>query len=60
MVSVYELDRQLADVAGQLILKHPLRAYDAVQVAAALRVQSVFAQARTSTATFVSADDRDA
>lgn len=38
---VIEVDETLAERAGELILQYPLRAYDAVQLVAALRVQSV-------------------
>ncbi len=55
---VVELDRTLAEVAGQLIGKRPLRAYDAVQLASALQVQSAFKRAGSSELTFLSADDR--
>jgi predicted nucleic acid-binding protein len=55
---VIELDRALAEAAGQLIGKHPLRAYDAVQLASALRVQSAFSQAQSLVLTFLTADDR--
>jgi uncharacterized protein len=55
---VVEIERTLIESAGQLVGKHPLRAYDAVQLAAALRILPAFAQAKTVTLTFVSADDR--
>ena len=55
---VVELDRMLTETAGQLVGKHPLRAYDAVQLASALRVQSAFARAKSTSLTFLAADDR--
>lgn len=55
---VVELDRMLAETAGQLVGKHPLRAYDAVQLASALRVQPAFARAESTSLTFLAADDR--
>jgi uncharacterized protein len=55
---VVELDRQLAEAAGGLVRVHPLRAYDAVQLAAALRVRTFFAQVSGTGPVFVSADDR--
>lgn len=55
---VVELDRMLAETAGQLVGKHPLRAYDAVQLASALRVQPAFARAESTSLTFLTADDR--
>lgn len=55
---IVEVDRALIESAGQLVSKHPLRAYDAVQLASALRILPAFAQAKTVSLTFVSADDR--
>lgn len=55
---VVELDRMLTETAGQLVGKHPLRAYDAVQLASALRVQPAFARAKATLLTFLAADDR--
>ena len=55
---VTELDPALAGAAGELVTKHPLRAYDAVQLASALRVQLGLAQAQAPALTFLTADDR--
>ena len=55
---VVELDRALAESAGQLVRKHLLRAYDAIQLAAVLKVQPEFALTGSVSLTFVSADDR--
>jgi len=55
---VSELDLALAEAAGELVTQHPLRAYDAVQLASALRVQSNLARTEASTLTFLTADDR--
>jgi len=55
---VAELDRALAEAAGELVTRHPLRAYDAVQLASALRVQSELVRTRAPALTFLSADDR--
>ncbi len=55
---VVELDPALAEAAGALVTQHPLRAYDAVQLASALRVQSGFAKGQTLAFTFLAADDR--
>ena len=55
---VAELDRTLAEVAGELVARHPLRAYDAVQLASALQVQSDLVRAEAPTLIFLSADDR--
>lgn len=54
---IVELDQVLAEAAGQLVRKHVLRAYDAVQLAAALRVQTALSPAQ-SALTFVTADAR--
>jgi predicted nucleic acid-binding protein len=55
---VVELDRPLAQAAGQLVQRHPLRAYDSVQLASALKLQPAFARATSASLTFVSADNR--
>jgi predicted nucleic acid-binding protein len=55
---VVELDRPLAQAAGQLVQRHPLRAYDSVQLASALKLQPAFASATSASLTFVSADNR--
>ena len=53
-----EVDAALAETAGQLAMQHPLRAYDAVQLAGALRVQTALGQGEASTLMFISADER--
>lgn len=53
-----EVDVPLVAMACQLVMQHPLRAYDAVQLAAALRVQTALGQAEDSTLMFLSADER--
>ena len=53
---IVEFDRSLAEAAGQLVRKYVLRAYDAVQLAAALRVQSAVPSNKVSIFTFVTAD----
>jgi uncharacterized protein len=55
---VIEVDEALAERAGELIVQYPLRAYDAVQLAAALRVQSVLTSIPDTQLIFVSADNR--
>jgi predicted nucleic acid-binding protein len=55
---VSELDPPLAEAAGGLVTQHPLRAYDAVQLASALRVQSDLVRTETPALTFLTADDR--
>ena len=55
---VVEIDRTLTETAGQLVTRHPLRAYDAIQLASALHIQPSFAHARFTSLTFLTADDR--
>lgn len=45
-------------MAGELVRNYSLRAYDAVQMASALRVQPSFSGSRYTSLTFVAADDR--
>jgi predicted nucleic acid-binding protein len=37
-----EVDQRVVEVAGQLVQKHPLRAYDSIQLAASLIVAPFF------------------
>ena len=53
-----EVDLALVERAGELIVQYPLRAYDGVQLAAALRVQSVLTSMPETQLIFVSADNR--
>ena len=53
-----EVDQALVERAGELIVQYPLRAYDAVQLAAALRLQSVLTSIPETQLIFVSADNR--
>ncbi len=55
---VVELDRALAESAGQLVKQYPLRAYDAIQLASVLRIQPTFATATSTSLVFLTADDR--
>ena len=55
---VVELDDSVANSAGRLLFKHPLRAYDSVQLAAALKLQPAFSQSTAVTYTFIAADNR--
>jgi predicted nucleic acid-binding protein len=55
---VIGLDQTLVETAGQLIRRHPLRAYDAVQLASALKMLPLFASASLTSLTFLTADDR--
>jgi hypothetical protein len=55
---VIEVDQALIKSAGQLVIQYPLRAYDAVQLASALRLQSIFSQISNMQLIFLSADHR--
>lgn len=55
---VVEMDRSLAELAGDLVTRYPLRAYDAIQLASALRLQTSLVQTGSPGLTFVSADER--
>jgi uncharacterized protein len=53
-----ELDQSLAQLAGMLAQKHPLRAYDSVQLASAVKLQPILAQFPNAFLTFVTGDRR--
>jgi hypothetical protein len=55
---VVELDGPLTEHAGELAMRHPLRAYDAVQLAAAIQIHKDLARAQGPVLVFLSADDR--
>jgi uncharacterized protein len=55
---VIEVDLALVERAGELIVQYPLRAYDAVQLASALRVQSLLTSMPVTQLVFISADNR--
>ena len=55
---VAEMDRSLVELAGDLVMRHPLHAYDAIQLASALRLQTTLLQAHAPALIFLSADDR--
>jgi predicted nucleic acid-binding protein len=55
---VLEVDRTLTDMAGDLVRQHPLRAYDALQLAAALRLKNALNQAQLLDPVFLTADQR--
>jgi len=50
-----EIDQILTEKAGNLLQRYPLRAYDSIQIAAALKIKSVSNQVEL---VFVSADNR--
>ena len=53
------LGRPVYSIAEDLVLRHPLRAYDAVQIACALHASSILA-ATDPVFTFVTGDHRQA
>ena len=55
---VIEVDQTLIEKAGELVIQYPLRAYDAIQLASALRLQSNFALTTNIQLIFVTADVR--
>lgn len=55
---IVEVEKSDFERAGDLVQKHPLRAYDSIQLACALKIYSAFAQTAPNTFTFVSADGR--
>ena len=55
---VIELSQALAETAGQLVSQYPLRAYDAVQLASVLGIQSTFATTQSTQLIFLTADNR--
>lgn len=55
---ILEVDRTLTDRAGDLITQQPLRAYDAIQLAAALRLKSTLNQAQLPDPIFLTSDQR--
>lgn len=55
---VTELDRSLAEMAGDLVSRYPLHAYDAIQLASALRLNVSLVSAGSPGLLFLSADDR--
>lgn len=55
---VIDIDQTLIETAGELVMQHPLRAYDSVQLASALRFQSTLVSVPDTQLIFVSADNR--
>ena len=55
---VIDVDQTLIETAAELVMQHPLRAYDAVQLASALRFQSTLVLVPETQLVFVSADNR--
>jgi len=55
---IVTIDNTVIDLAGQLVNQHPLRAYDAVQLAAALSLQGQLSPPNIAFFTFLTADTR--
>lgn len=55
---IAEFDQTVSSLAGELVRRHPLRAYDAVQLASVLHLRNVYRSAGTAKFTFISADRR--
>ncbi len=55
---VVELDRDLAETAATLIMRHPLRAYDAIQLASALHIENELKRVHAPSLIFLVADER--
>ncbi|MGE0083889.1 MAG: type II toxin-antitoxin system VapC family toxin [Desulfococcaceae bacterium] len=55
---VVETGRTVIEKAGEYVQKHPLRAYDSVQLASAMALYPFFLHIDPEIFTFVSADDR--
>ena len=53
-----ELDQSLTQLAGTLAQKHPLRAYDSVQLASAVKLQPILTQFPNASLTFITGDGR--
>lgn len=53
-----EFDASVADLAGDLLERYPLRTYDAVQLASVLTVTAVVTDAGLPAPSFLTADDR--
>ena len=48
----------MTELAGQLVSQHPIRAYDAVQLASAISLRTTLIQAQLPDLVFLTADDR--
>jgi uncharacterized protein len=55
---ILEVDRPLTEAAGDLVTQYPLRAYDAIQLAAALQLKATLNQAELPDPIFLTADQR--
>ena len=55
---IVEVEKSDYEKAGELLKMHPLRAYDSIQLACALKIYSAFTRTAPQAFTFVSADER--
>lgn len=55
---IAEFDQTVSSLAGELVRRHPLRAYDAVQLASVLHLRNIYRSANAAKFIFVSADRR--
>ena len=55
---IVELDYPVINAAGRLVQRHPLRAYDSVQLASALSLNPTFSRIAPDAFVFISADKR--
>lgn len=55
---IAEVDRAIIEMAGILVQEYPLRAYDSIQLASALRIYSALIETLPIAFYFVSADER--
>lgn len=53
-----QVEQAVTQLAGQLVFQHPLRAYDAIQLAAALSLQRQLSLPDVHSFIFLTADDR--
>jgi predicted nucleic acid-binding protein len=53
---IVEIEQSDIATAGHLVQRHPLRAYDSIQLACALKIYSAFSRTAPSAFSFVSAD----
>lgn len=55
---ILEVDRTLTEMAGNLVSHNALRAYDAIQFAAAIRLKNTLNEAQLPDPVFLTADDQ--
>lgn len=55
---VVEVEQNLVEDAGKLVQKYPLRAYDSIQLASALKIYPSFVSIDPNIFTFISSDNR--